>query len=775
MFGVWSSTDPEEESTSPAAKRRRISESHTGRRSSKATRACDSCKAKKARCSGAKPCATCASKGVSCTYESQYLRGRPPTPPSSTPDTTGGEHHSDYPATRSSALSDPENQNNRFICGPGAVSGDNIGTEHDVTLSGTLSGSQYQSDKPNRAGPLRNAESQSGQSAARPAPLSSSSVGISSRSLSRSSPELDSAVLNGQYVDRTSALSFLRRARMKQFNADDTGPVKRSNQPLTAAGDKPLHGSTSTGLAVNPTILPRIPDIAEATELLDLYFDVCVATYKPLHRQTVNSWYDVVTANINQGLELADSLGNAKASVLLTVFAVATFHRQKSRGFSEDAPSLSQSDALFKCSMALTETETGGPHLESAQARLLQVFYLLMTCRMNQAWYIFGNVLQIISALGMHRRSRRDKLHSRSPSDYIHSQCRIRSFWSAYILDKYLGVVMGRPRHFHDKDIDQDLPDRVEDVDMLPTGPVQNEGDIVEECRVDGFIWNIKLARIVGEISDDLYPITPLSEDLRVEVARRLATKLGDWYDSLPALMKAKPTNLVRSFRRQCVALRLAYKHAVVHLYRPFLPNRSGSQTQQPNNDAQIFRRDSIKFCIGAARDALRTVDELAREGPLFHAFWWTHYVTFCALSVVYVWQMQSNNDSDGIDAGALMALAERCQTHLAQATARNSSSRRYSMILEELRSESRKQGPPDSRDVQVDGPAAGMDSTNGLAVNDAGLPGGFGQGGLSNNMPEEFQNPFMDWQTSDWLDLDASAYGVIPGFSPEFQWFGEI
>lgn len=644
-----------------------------------------------------------------------------------------------------------------------AVHGASHQGEHRATHTDTLPGDGHQNDTTVADACVTNiGRPQSDQLPSRHATLAGANFDVPSQSISRSSPELDNAVLNGQYVDRTSALSFLRRARMKQFNADDTGPVKRSNQPLTAAGDKPLYGAASSGGAVHLTIMPSIPETAEASELLDLYFDVCVATYKPLCRPTVNTWYDTVSANVNQGLPIADNVGNAKASVLLSIFAIATFHRQKSRGFSEDAQSLSRSDALFRCSIALTETETGGPYLESAQARLLQVFYLLMTCRMNQAWYIFGNVLQMISALGMHRRSRRDRVSSRSPSDYIHSQCRIRSFWSAYILDKYMGVVMGRPRHFHDKDIDQDLPDRVDDPDMRATGPVPNEDDNVNECHIDGFLWNIKLARIVGEISDDLYPIAPLSEMDRIKGARQLATKLGDWHASLPPLLKAKPSNLIRSFRRQCVALKLAYKHAVIHLYRPFLPNRSLEQVQQLTKEDQLFREESIKLCISAARDALRTIDALAQEGPLFHAFWWTHYVTFCALSVVYVWDMQHSGHLDGVDAEALMALAERCQFHLAQATARNSPSRRYSMILEELRSESRRQGPAGSRNLQPDTQSAGIDVADGSMINDGTIAasqafGDFTQGALADGALGS-QNPFMDWQTSDWLDLDASV-----------------
>lgn len=654
--------------------------------------------AKKARCSGVRPCATCEEKGANCTYDTQYLRGRPPTPPSSTPGAQSGDHQVEDHAERRgiSTSLDP--------------------CEHP-------------------------------------------------QSLSRSSPELDATEINGQYVDRTSGLSFLQRARyrLKRHSAPDPEHLTQSDQPLTAAGDKPLLGSTLDGFASQPAILPSIPDSTQATELLDLYFEVCVATYKPLHRPTVDGWYRNVTENISLGLPITKGLGNARVSTLLSVFAVATFHRQKSRGYSDDVSSLSDSDSFFRYAIALTDTETGLPHLESAQARLLQVFYLLMTSRMNRSWFIFGNLLQIISALGMHRRDRKNILSASSSRDYIHGQCRRRTFWSAYILDKYVGVVMGRPRHFHDKDIDQEYPDRVNDDNMTPSGRMMGENEDTDDCHLDGFIWNIKLARLVGEISDGLYSIAPSSEASRVSEARVLADKLKEWQDSLPPLLKATPTNLVRGFRRQGVALRLAYKHAVVHLHRPFLLSRSNGD--KDSSSISDFRQESVRLCISAARDALRSIDALAQEGPLFHAFWWTHYITFCALTVTYVWNMQRNSDLDGIDRESLMALADRCQIHLANATATNSPSRRYSIILEELRGDTIAPRPTDAQMSTHDSnpglsqAAYAYNTSSEVVAGSHSFQAGAMSGTeLTGAVSDMFYDPFMDWQTSDWLDLDASV-----------------
>nr|OQO29948.1 hypothetical protein B0A51_02944 [Rachicladosporium sp. CCFEE 5018] len=337
-------------------------------------------------------------------------------------------------------------------------------------------------------------------------------------SRSRSSPELDATEIGGQYVDTTSGLSFLARARKRLigFRGLDTESQNPALQPLTTAGDKPM---------VTSNDLPVLPDNYEAPELLDLYFDVCIATHKPLHRPTVDRWYAMAQSQ-NGGGNVSQVLGHAKASVLLCIFAVANFHRQKARGATDDVTAFTISDAYVQQSAKLTETETGAPHLESAQARLIQVLYLLMTSRVNQAWYIFGNLLQILSAMGMHRRDRKRSIVD-SRADYIHKQCRKRVFWCAYILDKYLGVVLGRPRHFHDDDIDQDYPDCVNDDDMTPTGRTTESNN--EDCLLDGFVCNAKLSRIVGKISRELYSIKSMPERNRIVATQRLTRELDEW------------------------------------------------------------------------------------------------------------------------------------------------------------------------------------------------------------------------------------------------------
>lgn len=588
------------------------------------------------------------------------------------------------------------------------------------------------------------------------------------RTQSRSSPELDSAEVHGQYVDTTSGLSFLHRARNRLSSHPRLSGADQQEcnllQPLIAAGDRPIIG-LSLGLPGDPTLLSgsyfQLLNHQDAIELLDLYFDVCVATYKPLHRQSVQSWYETVATNASTGRLLQDGVGHAKLATLFAVFAVATFHRQKSRGYGDDESSLGECDSLFRESTRLTDAEVGLPQLESAQARLVQVFYLLMTCRMNRAWYTFGTLLQIISALGMHRRDRRGRGDTPG-QDYIYKQCRKRTFWTAYILDKYLGVVMGRPRHFHDEDLDQDYPDRVNDAEMSMDGcRSDDDSDDSIDCAIDAFVCNIKLSRIVGMISHELYSIKGKPGHQRREATLRLGHELENWHTNLPPFLSTvKPSTLIRSFRRQAIALKIAYCHAVMHLYRPFLLSHS---TSHPHRDSGTSQTDAIRHCITAAQEALRTVDSIAKEGPIFHAFWWTHYVTFCALAVVYVWKIQKEkypDDIPDIEHNRLFGLAERCHVHLGQATAMNSPSRRYSVILEELRVEARADAVavPDAPHTRA-GPQQDLDLRSGeipCSLDEANTIGQLIGSATGANPEAPFGASFFHWQPSDWLDLDA-------------------
>ncbi|KAH8196122.1 hypothetical protein TruAng_009721 [Truncatella angustata] len=604
---------------------------------------------------------------------------------------------------------------------------------------------------------------------------------------SRASPELDVDEIQGQYFDTTSGLAFLHRAfrRLSKNGGNQvgrplpelTGDVENEDSPTLTVGDKPIGGLRQGGV--------ELPSLQRAKELLHLYFDVCIATYRFLHLQSVEEWLEVILRNECDGRPIHHILGRAKAAIVLIIFAIATAHEDKASGrFQKDeVASMARIDSLFSYASALIHQETSRPRLESAQARIIQVLYLLTTSRMNQAWYTFGTAVYLISALGLHRKAGKKHLGS-SKDDYITIQCRRRTFWTAYILDKYLGVIFGRPRHYNDDEIDQEIPDSINDEDMTSSGPRKLSWRSRKDCHIDALIYHARIASMISEAGKTVYSIKPISRQERIQAANRLNEELKQWRLSLlPHLGTIAPSSLIPQFRRQATTLKIASSHATMHINRLFLLGRvdAGSETQ-------------IREAILAASTVLETVDEMVTEGgTIFHAFWWSHYVTFCALAIVYAWEMQSRKThlnafpNDAIDHAELMTLAERCQRHLAQATASNSPSRRYALILDKLRKEvvrnskesraapstrgqNNQNSQTQNREGQTMAQVVGHDEPQflGLGPENTSPQSGFGP------PLDEMNWSIQEWQSEDWLNLDSMAFGTFPdNYDAPFVWDG--
>ena len=685
----------------------------------KVTRACDACKTLKVRCSGNIPCDRCIRKGrrSQCQYEAEYRRGKPvvpcrrPTQPNAPAESLGSE--------------------------PGLSDGGLTGNFPGIIQARHVSHHDAGADSP-------------------------------------ASPELAVSGTQGQYYDTISGLTFLHRAVACLSDGQESGNT--SETPRNDSGDRDTEDSPTLTVGDKPMVAPTYghvhwPSKDRVSHLLGLYSDVCIASYRFLHFPTVESWADAMARNDLEGRSIFHGIGRARASIVLVVMAIATSHEDKASGqFREDEPAaINRADRLFSAAGVLLVEETASPTVESAQARILQVLYLLTTSRMNQAWYVFGTALQLISALGLHRKARQ-RLGCGTSVNFIEAQCRIRTFWTAYILDKYMGVIFGRPRHYHDDDIDQDLPASIDDEDMTPAGPRPRTVHRVKDCHLDALVFHARLALLLSEGTRTVYTIRDIPHEERIAAANRVTEAVGRWHATLPPYLggAVQPSSLVPSFRRQAIVLRIAHAHAVMHVNRLFLLGPD-------SHDSGAHCEPQIRAALVAAQSALETVDDMAAEGSVFHAFWWTHYVAFCALAIVYTWEVRCRPGhiyvlSDGtIDAGALLGLAEQCQLHLAQATASNSPSRRYAIILEKLRHEALREPPaqrnregmrlpPNTPHETVSAPHYEKRPSACASELDPSSPS------KRDNIPEtNAETSFSgvdwsmrDWQGEDWLSLDS-------------------
>lgn len=229
-----------------------------------------------------------------------------------------------------------------------------------------------------------------------------------------------------------------------------------------------------------------------------------------------------------------------------------------------------------------------------------------------------------------------------------------------------------------------------------------------------------RLGRILGEVSRQLGSINPHRRDPPLETAVRLTKELEKWKEGMPPLFnRVQATSLIPSLCRQSQVLQLAYCHAMIHVTRSFLLNDFTDLRSRPSvPDPNVT--NIVQKCISAAENVVTLVDGLANQGTRIQSFWFTHYVCFCAIIVVYIYTIQQHQSSaapsspQSIEGGGhlhyLFTLAEACQQHLAEATRKNCPSRRYSIILEELRKEVHKQiGSPIQFDFSISVPGDAM------------------------------------------------------------------
>ncbi|CAG7978693.1 unnamed protein product [Penicillium olsonii] len=594
----------------------------------KITRACDSCKVKKTRCTGTLPCTRCTRLSLPCKYNAAYSRGLPPEP---------------LPASSRHAPDERRASD--------AEGGRNPSSGQDPTKNGGL--------------------------LTRPNPHHAASA--------RTSPEPGSTDFEGNYLGPSSGVSFINRvwSRLHQDEAHYPGEHQdessNKNTAVFMFGDKPYAHSQEAGFI--------LPSLERALELVGIYFDFSMVTYRFIHRGNVESWTRQV---YEQGISPTNlPAGNmvARTAIVLLLFAVSTLYVELSPGGLPVGRG--ESERWYAASTYMLSLEVGPPRLETIQARLCQCLYLLSSSRANECWYSFGTTTQLVTALGLHRKQR---VQPPKRCSYLELELRKRTFWSVYTLDKYLSIMFGRPRLLHDEDIDQEFPDVTNDEDLLEEDPTRRTGSTD----------SMMIASVLH------YRIYTISRDSPLDTAVRLTSELEKWKQTVPPLFNSvRPSSLIPPLCRQSQVLQLAYSHAMIHVTRSFLLSDFTDLGRRPKIPHPMVS-SSVQKCIQAAEDIMTIIDDLAQQNVLIQSFWFTHYVCFCAILVVYIYTIQQHRKSTGTSSSisvssagspgdpdklrSLFSLAETCQRHLAEATRKNCPSRRYGIILEELRQEVHRQ-----------------------------------------------------------------------------------
>ncbi|KAL2860539.1 hypothetical protein BJX68DRAFT_252145 [Aspergillus pseudodeflectus] len=492
---------------------------------------------------------------------------------------------------------------------------------------------------------------------------------------SGNSPEPHQTDMEGHYVGPASGVSFLIRVQ-KRLHENISFP---RTSPIFSFGDAPLP-------KYDPSFLV-IPSKDDAKALLERYFDFAFPTHRFLHQPQAEGWLDDFYRDPGEAQSPRPGAMAIRA-LLLMIFA----HAKQCLPESESSlGSCVNSAVYFAASEHHLAAETGPVRLTSVQARLAQCFYLLGHSRINHCWSLFGTTARLAIAIGLHRGRRRELT---AGGDFVEQECRKRVFWCMYSLDNYLSAALGRPRIFHDDEIDQELPAIANDIQITPSGiaPAMSSAQSIMLAPV----YHAKLSRIISGILRDLYGIRRATLQSHLTAAAKHGADMAKWRSELSAFVDMPSVDmLMLTYQRQYTVLNLAFYHAQILLYRPFILKDSknwASSVSDGINQLQESVNHNIEHCLSAAMKITGILRDLCESGRMYKTFWFTHYYAFSAIVVIYVHFIQFSSQAFSVgEISARLQAGEQAQQYLAACGSQSSFAQRYAMVLEELRTEAHK------------------------------------------------------------------------------------
>lgn len=275
--------------------------------------------------------------------------------------------------------------------------------------------------------------------------------------------------------------------------------------------------------------------------------------------------------------------------------------------------------------------------LTSIQAVVFMILFMQSSAKLSQCYAYVGVALRSALRMGLHRSF----VGNFNP---IEAETRKRVFWVVRKMDIYVGAMLGLPQTLSDDAIDQDFPSEVDDEYITEEGIKPMPEGVVS--LMAAFNAHTKLVILLSKIVRNIYPIkvnnmrgtADKAYSVPFSAVREIEDDLEQWKNSLPPILS--PCEAPPRYTRVQQLLRLAYAHAQVMLYRPFLhftAKRCTPVDQRAYACAASY--------VNVSRNIIHITMQMKDKGLLNGAFWFIMYTTFFSImSLIYfAWENPEN------------------------------------------------------------------------------------------------------------------------------------
>ncbi|KAI1193070.1 fungal-specific transcription factor domain-containing protein [Nemania serpens] len=534
--------------------------------------ACDSCKRRKQKCNGSRPCNTCTKRHLDCQY---------------TPSSSDFAGPLDSPPTKRRHMDGPPNMLNASIqVRQGATRGSsslmpwNQLTEHGQM---NIDRSSVMKHENKQVGMARSLLVETDPDFDSRSKLSNASIAAEEAEVYPQNRMLQDSTGRLLYIGDSATLSYLQWIRMIVENISGTSEFTM---------DPRRHMIMENRISLPQDLQPTgvLPDQRTANILISSYFINTAGFIEVFNK-------DAFLKSVDECYKDPLSVSPSLLCLLYLVFAIGLVMAAPFPGSDEAAvieklrsERTSRAESFFRNAKSLADPVSGFEDADfwSIQALLLMSLYMLAVSKRNASYAYYGMAVRSGFALGLHREE--------SMEVFQPEECLVRkNLWrTLFILDRFLSACLGRPTAISEEDCSNSA------FEAPKTAANSPKSICSEVTHIAALEAAVKTCQVVGMTLKRVYSKRRIS----TAVGQELAAHMRTWKRELPPSLhwrrlideSIEPTQGIAIFH-----VNLLHCHSVMLLTRPYflcllnksaaslIPNSSGLSrlTHRTENFAQ--------------------------------------------------------------------------------------------------------------------------------------------------------------------------------------------
>ncbi|TRM68894.1 fungal-specific transcription factor domain-containing protein [Schizophyllum amplum] len=434
----------------------------------------------------------------------------------------------------------------------------------------------------------------------------------------------------GAYIDLLSIILIWRALHVRQ--AEDKHISDRFKLTRRLEYYLPQPWELEISAPARPNFTFPAPELI--LSLVKFYFDEVNAFFPIIHRPTFEA----------QLQSMAHVEDTGFACVLLVVCAIGARYSDDSRVLADESSKHSAGWSYFSQVEMLRKPMIIPPKLHDIQIHCLSVLFMHAASMVVglHVWTRIGVTIRFAQDAGAHKRRTRKKI---TIEDELWNRC----FWMLIAFDRITSAVLGRACAIQDEEFTIRYPMEVDDEYWdLPDASQAWKQPPGKPAVASTFVAWIKLTRIIEMTLRTIYTIDRtqlfagvIEEGWERQAITELDSALNKWQQRLPQHLRYNPDEPNIDYLDRQVFLLAFYSEAQIFIHKPFIT---------PLENSRPVGLPSLEICTSAARACAHALNVHMRRSKHLLPFNVSTIVSCGIVLILSLWTREKASDGPSVD-----------------------------------------------------------------------------------------------------------------------------